>query len=104
MKIWSAIALAVLLVAGSAAADGRDHDHDRARRAVESGQILPLKDILARAEAAFPGELIEAELEERHGTMVYEIKMLGSGGRVMKLYYDAATGDLVHARSRERRP
>ena len=78
-------------------------DHDRARRAVEEGRILPLKDILARAEAAYPGQLIEAELEDEGGIMAYEIKILTGEGRVMKLYYDAKTGELLKAKSREGR-
>lgn len=78
-------------------------DHDRARRAVEEGRILPLKDILARAEAAYPGQLIEAELEDEGGIMAYEIKMLTGEGRVIKLHYDAKTGELLKAKGREGR-
>ena len=80
-----------------------DNDHDRARKALEAGEILPLREILARAEKAFPGQMIEAELEtERGGAMIYEIKMLTSDGRVAKLIYDARTGDLLASRMRER--
>lgn len=78
-------------------------DHDRARRALEAGQILPLKDILARAETEFPGHLVEAELEDEDGALVYELKILTTGGRVMKLYYDARTGELLKAKGRENR-
>lgn len=102
MKIISCI-LAVLIGFGTVAAMA-DDDHDRARRAVEDGRILPLKDIIARAEAAYPGQLIEAELEEERGVMIYEIKMLTTDGRVMKLHYDAGTGALLRARSRGQRP
>lgn len=105
MMIISRI-LAALIVFGPAAAtadDGHDHDHDRARRAVEEGRILPLKDIIARAETAYPGQLIEAELEEERGVMVYEITMLNTDGRVMKLRYDAQTGALLRSRGRGRR-
>lgn len=107
MKIISRI-LAALIVFGPAAAiaDGHrhGHDHDRARRAVEEGRILPLKDIIARAETAYPGQLIEAELEEERGVMVYEIKLLTTDGRVMKLHYDARTGELLRSKGRGRRP
>lgn len=100
MKI-TALIIAALLVCGPASAG---NGHDRARRAVEEGRILPLKDILARAEAAYPGQLIEAELEDNGGAMIYEIKMLTKDGRVMKLFYDAGTGALLKAKGRDARP
>lgn len=78
-------------------------DHDLVRRAVEDGRILPLTDILARAETAYPGQLIEAELEDDHGRPTYEIKMLSNDGRVMKLLYDARTGDILKSKEKERR-
>ncbi len=79
-----------------------DEDHDRALRAVAEGRILPLKDILSRAEAAYPGQLIEAELEGESGAMVYEIKMLTEDGRVMRLLYDARSGKLLKSREIQR--
>lgn len=83
--------LAVAMQAPTAHA-GED-DHDRARRAVEAGEIKPLRDILAAAEAAYGGQLIEAELERRHGgRMVYELKLLTVEGRLLKVYYDAHSG------------
>ena len=99
----SAIAVVVAVVvavAGDAAAAG-DHDHDRG--AVEEGRILPLKDILVRAQGAYPGQVIEAELEDEGGAIVYEIKILTADGRVMKLYYNAASGELLKVKGRDGR-
>ena len=91
----------LLLFAVPAWADG---DHDRARHAVEEGRILPLRDILADAQTTTPGELIEAELEDEHGQLVYEIKILSPDGRLTKLHYDAQTGKRRTAKGREPRP
>lgn len=77
-------------------------DHDRARRAVEEGRILPLRDILARAEAAYPGQLIAAELEDEHGRLLYEIKLLTKDGQLVKLIYDATDGQLLKVKQRGR--
>lgn len=96
----AALILAALLLAAPAWADG---DHDRARRAVEEGRILPLKEILARADKDHPGQLIEAELEDERGRIFYELKILGADGRIMKLVYDAQTGELLKAKSKEGR-
>ena len=98
MRVLAALLIAALAV--GAAAPASASDHDRARRAVEEGRILPLKDILARAQGAYPGQVIEAELEDEGGMVVYEIKMLTADGRVMKLSYNAATGELMKTRAR----
>lgn len=93
--------VAAMVACGSA---GADDDHDRARRAVEEGRILPLKDILALAESAYPGQLVEAELDDEDGgQIVYEIKILTRDGHVMKLRYDASNGELLKAKGREGR-
>ena len=98
MRFLTAFLVAALAV--GAAAPASASDHDRARRAVEEGRILPLKEILARAQGAYPGQVIEAELEDEGGMVVYEIKMLTADGRVMKLSYNAATGELLKTRAR----
>ena len=98
MRVLAAFLVAALAV--GAAAPASASDHDRARRAVEEGRVLPLKDILARAQGAYPGQVIEAELEDEGGMVVYEIKMLTADGRVVKLSYNAATGELLKTRAR----
>jgi hypothetical protein len=92
----------ILLPAVHPASAG-ETDHDRARRAVESGEIKPLRDILAEAEKTHGGQLIEAELEHEHGRMVYELKLLTVEGRVVKLYYDARSGMLLQRDGHDRR-
>jgi uncharacterized membrane protein YkoI len=94
MRLWMACLMAGLVACGPALASD-EGDHDRARRAVEEGRMLPLRDIVARAQAAYPGQVVEAELEDEHGTPIYEIKIVTDGGRVMKLRYDARTGALL---------
>lgn len=83
----------------------RGRDQDRARAAVQRGEVLPLRDILERAEAEFPGRLLEAELEDDHGRLTYEVKLLTEDGRVLELVYDARDGNLlgVEGRDLERR-
>ncbi|HEX6959129.1 MAG TPA: PepSY domain-containing protein [Ferrovibrio sp.] len=85
------LALSAALTIASPAQAGED-DHDRARRAVESGEIKPLRSILENAEATYGGQLIEAELEREDGRLVYELKLLTVDGRLLKVYYDAWSG------------
>ncbi len=98
-------AVAILLLAGAgllaapARADSDEgRDHDRARAAVASGQVLPLRKILEALERLQPPgqpapQVLEVELEERHGRWHYEIKLLQGDGRVTKVRLDARTAE-----------
>jgi len=70
-------------------------DHYRVYELRQSGEILPLEVILERAKRIQPGELLEAELEEEDGQLVYEVEMYGADKRYHELYFDARTGDLL---------
>ncbi len=97
--MWSRF-LKVLLVAVLAAASGCAladdvKDHDRARQALESGEILPLRQILEKIEAAYPGQVLEVELERKHGRWLYELKLLQKDGLRIKLLVNAADGEVL---------
>src|SRR5262249_50273573 len=93
MKIWMALLGMCLATAAMA-----DTDHERARRAVEQGLILPFKDILAKVQQAYPGQLLEVDLDDEEGFFVYEFEILSTDGRVMEVVYDARTGELLKAK------
>jgi len=97
LRRWAA---AVVLAAAAAlpAQAGDHHDQDRARRALEAGEILPLQDILARVERDVPGQVIAVELERERGRWIYEIKLLGPGGAIVKLAIDARDGSVLMRR------
>lgn len=102
MRIFLFGVLAAAIGGGVAIAhDGKDQD--RARRAVQQGTMLPLRDIIARAQADLAGEVVEAELEEERGVPVYELKVLTRAGRLVKVYYDARTGTPVPGSERKKR-
>lgn len=91
-----AIVLLTGLLPGTAipAATAED-DHVTARKLRDSGQILPLEQIIERARARQPGEILETELERKRGGYVYEIEILGSDGWVWEMKFDARTGELI---------
>jgi len=93
-RLLPCLLAAAVACCGAAAAED-DHDQDRARRAVEQGRMLPLREIIARAESAFGGQVVEAEMEDKRGLPTYEIKILTNAGRVVKVRYDARTGALL---------
>lgn len=90
----------VLLVLGSPAGmAGDDHGHERARQALEAGEVLPLRSILERVERDYPGQVVDVELEREHkdkqGRWVYEVKVLRTGGALVKLKVDARDGTII---------
>lgn len=87
-----------LLCAAPVRAD--DDDHERARRAVEAGQILPLRDVLGRLERSYPGRVLEVELERDDGLWIYEVKVLQADGRLFKLKLDAKTAAVLKEKRR----
>ncbi|MFM7024794.1 MAG: PepSY domain-containing protein [Limnohabitans sp.] len=79
-----------------------DSDQDRARAAVQAGQVLPLKAVLEGLERDHPGQVLEVELEREHGRWIYEIKLLQASGRLVRLEVDAASGAVLQRRERGR--
>lgn len=100
---FSTLGLALLLALGAAPLGntGEVSDHDRARQAVEAGEVLPLRTVLERVERQYPGQIMEVELDQDHGALVYEIKLLRPGGALLKLKVDARNGALIESKSRE---
>ncbi len=93
----SGVRLLAGLWLGLACLTARADDHDRIRELVAAGRIRPLAQILDRALAQHPGQVLEAELETRHGRYVYEIEILDRNGRVRERCFDARTGEALKA-------
>ncbi len=70
-------------------------DHERARALLEQGKILSLSEILKQANVRVAGKILEVELEEEDGLIVYEIEFLGKDGVIMEMLIDARTGQLI---------
>lgn len=70
-------------------------DAGMARAAMLRGEILPLDQILTIVRAAFPGEIIEIELEREDGILVYEFDILSPEGRLFEVELAAATGKVL---------
>jgi len=96
------IALTSLLagVLLSSPASASDRDHDRARAAVKAGQVVPLRTVLERLEREHPGQVLDVELEDEDGRLVYEVKLLQGDGRLVKLELDARTATVLRRKER----
>jgi uncharacterized membrane protein YkoI len=72
-----------------------DHAYDRARRAVDRGETLPIAELLERLKTRVPGEVIGVEFEREDGIWVYEFKVIDASGRLLEVYVDARTGEVL---------
>jgi uncharacterized membrane protein YkoI len=70
-------------------------DHERARAALQAGEVLPLPQLLERVAREQPGQVLAVELEREDGRWVYELKLLDPAGRLVKLEVDARSAELL---------
>jgi uncharacterized membrane protein YkoI len=95
-----ALALSAVLGLGAItspalASDHKKSDHEAARAALARGEILPLPRILTIATGKVPGDVLEVELEDEHGRLIYDLKILARNGRVREVEIDAKTGAVL---------
>ncbi|ERI52033.1 peptidase [Pseudomonas sp. EGD-AK9] len=98
MSLRSTTAFLLLLAGSLAAAPGvaRDLDQDEALRLRREGVIMPFEQLMQRLEQQYPGTtLLEAELEEEDGVLVYEVEILTTQGVVRELELDARDGNIL---------
>lgn len=62
-----------------------------ARKAVASGEALRLGDVAGAAN----GDIVNAELCERKGRLVYRLQVIRGGGKVVTVVVDAGTGEVL---------
>ncbi len=72
-----------------------DDDQFRALELLQQGKILPLEEILVISRQEIDGHILEVELEQERGEIIYEIEMLDQQGRVWELKLDATNGTLL---------
>ena len=103
--LTSVVILMTLTMLGTGVSYAADNaDHDRARQAVEAGDVLPLRTILERVEREYPGQVMEVELDREKGEWVYEIRLLRKGGVLMKLKIHARDGTILDFKERQGKP
>lgn len=86
----------LLSVALIAPASADDFDQDEVLRLREAGVIVALEQILQVAYQRHPGaRLLEAELDEDDGELIYELELVTQEGRVRELEFNARDGSLL---------
>ncbi len=94
-KTLFSIAQCILLVLFAAQSVYSEESAATARKLSASGQILSLEKITKAAKAIKAGDILETELERKHGLYIYEVELLDSKGLVWELKLNAKTGKLI---------
>jgi uncharacterized membrane protein YkoI len=93
----SVVAVTAFVVAMPRSADASEKDEvrrDEVLRAVETGQIRSLADILNAVRSKLPGEVAGVEVERKKGRWLYEFRVVDSKGRLFDVYVDARSGEI----------
>ena len=84
--------LAVLACAPPARAS---EDADRARSALEKGEIRPLDEILRVVRAAAPGDVVSVDLKHDEGRWLYKLRVLSADGKRRTIKVDAGSAKIL---------
>ncbi|MFG5119104.1 PepSY domain-containing protein [Methylorubrum sp. POS3] len=68
-----------------------DSDGERARAALERGEIRPLDAVLAAAKTAVPGDVVAVDLKRDDGRWLYKLRILSPDGRRRDVKIDAGS-------------
>lgn len=91
-SIYPFIFLSLLIADSQAESLGADD----ALALVDTGQVLPLSDIISLYPVLSDSRLLDIELErEDDGTLIYEFEILQEENLVIELEINASTGQLV---------
>lgn len=91
-------AAAGLLLCGAliAPVSADDFDQDQVLQLRQAGVIVALEQILQVVYQRHPGSrLLEAELDEDDGELIYELELVTRDGRVRELEFNARDGSLL---------
>lgn len=100
LRAYTVMAGLLLGLAPRAIHAGEHGDHERARAAVQAGEVLPLAAVLERLQQSHPGQVLELELDREDGRWIYEIRLLQADGQLLRLDVDARTAQVLSVRRR----
>ena len=99
IALAAGLAGTTLLSTLPASADSRLRQEE-VRQLRESGKILSMEEILARARKTQPGQVVEVELERDGGRYIYEVKLIDEANKVHELELDAGSGEVLRRKEK----
>ncbi|MES0874697.1 PepSY domain-containing protein [Sinimarinibacterium thermocellulolyticum] len=81
-------------------AAGGDGDHDRLRSALARDELVSMRSIFDWITQRYDGRIVEVELEDDDGLLVYEVDLLTAEGQKIEFEFDARDGALIAVKGR----
>lgn len=75
--------------------DSDDDDQDKARRAVERGEAIELRKVLAGIRRRYQGRIVSVRLRGRGRNLQYRIRVIDNENRLLNLVVNARTGQVI---------
>ena len=91
---------AVLVLNGPAWSDQKGKGKkDESKETVEMAAKakVTIDQAIKTASEKVPGKVVEAELEKKHGTLVWEVEVVTAENKVMEVHIDAESGAVIDA-------
>lgn len=88
----------VLMLNGPAWSDQKGKGKkDEAKETVEMAAKakVTIDEAIKTASEKVPGKVVEAELEKKHGTLVWEVEVVTAENKVMEVHIDAESGAVI---------
>lgn len=94
-KFSALLVILALLISSTVNVVRADDDYLEAKRLRNRGEIMSLEEIMKNVRKVYPGRILEAELENEKGHIIYELEILGIDSIVRKIYIDARNGAIL---------
>lgn len=88
------LAVGAVLALGSPAWSDKKKDKDDIAAMAKEATVT-IEQAVKTAVEKTPGTAVEAELEKKHGKVVWEVEILGADGAITEVHIDAATGTVI---------
>lgn len=88
------IAAAVLASAGTVWSDSKE-GKKMSKAEMAAGVKVTIDQAIKAASDKAPGKVIEAEIEQKHGKIVWEVEVVTAEGKVLEVHVDADSGAVI---------
>ncbi len=74
---------------------GKKHDEVKEKFEMAGAAKITLDQAVKAASEKVPGQVIEAELEKKHETTVWEVEILTAERKIIEVHVDAGSGAVI---------
>lgn len=89
---------AIVVLGGPAWSDGMG---EGSKSEMAAAAKVTIDQAITTASKKVSGKVIEAELEQEHGKLVWEVEIVTARNKVMEVHIDAGTGEVLDVEEEE---